>query len=77
MHVARDYWNGACQMSRLMLASHQEVTAVNQAVPDCNRTWKKMYGALVAIDWCLISALPGDAYVEVSVPTLNLSWHEG
>lgn len=41
MHVARDYWNGACQMSRLMLASHQEVTAVNQAVPDCNRTWKK------------------------------------
>lgn len=31
-----------------------------------------MYGALVAIDWCLTSALPGDAYVEVSVPTLNL-----
>lgn len=59
-------------MLRLVPASHQEVTAVNQAVPDCNRTWKKMYGALVATNWCLTSALPGDAYVEVSVPTLNL-----
>lgn len=57
-------------MSRLVLASHQEVTAVNQAVPDCNRTWKKMYGGSSGRQ--LVSDLPGDAYVEVSVPTLNL-----
>lgn len=27
---------------------------------------------LVAVNWCLTSALPGDADMEVSVPTLNL-----